>query len=110
SLAEPPPPRFASGNHYPMMEWSRCLRHEPVWANNEYDAILALGREWLRTDLPAEHFRRLSGFGRHAIEVDWVSYSDLRQLHHGTPAHSADHQRATAYPSHLWAEGLLLYY
>ncbi len=103
-------PWFRSGNHTPLTEWSGSLTHEPVWANNEYDAILALVREVMRDAPSLEHWERLRWFARHAIEVDFVAYSDSELLHHGTPAHSADHQRATAYPSHLWAEGLLAWY
>ena len=68
------------------------------------------GREVLRGNPSGELRNRLRWFARHAIEVDFVRYSDDPNLHHGSPAHSAQHNRASSYPSHLWCEGLLVYY
>jgi Beta-L-arabinofuranosidase, GH127 catalytic domain/PcRGLX-like N-terminal RIFT barrel domain len=103
-------PYFECGGHNRLAAWSSTLLYEPVWANNEYDAILALCQEALRGGGSPELLRRTRWFARHAIEVDFCAFSDHPELHHGTPAHSAEHRKATAYPSHLWCEGLLAYY
>lgn len=104
------PPYYQAGTHLMPAEWWQPNKFEPVWTNNEYDLILALGREVLRGNRSPELRQRLRWFARHAIEVDFVRYSDDPNLHHGSPAHSAEHNRASSYPSHLWCEGLLVYY
>lgn len=85
------------------------LRYEPVWANNEYDIIHALSIELLRTGRRSI-WSELKATARHNIEVDFIHYSDDQWLHHGSPAHSANHAHASSYPSHLWTQGLLEYY
>ena len=83
---------------------------EPVWANNEYDAIYGLALETLRTKSLA-NLRMLRAVSRHQIEVDFVHYSDHWQQHRGTPCHTYDHTAcSTAYPSHQWTQGLYYYY
>jgi len=83
---------------------------EPVWANNEYDAIYGLALETLRTKSRA-NLRMLRAVSRHQIEVDFVHYSDHWQQHRGTPCHTYDHTAcSTAYPSHQWTQGLYYYY
>lgn len=84
-------------------------RYEPVWANNEYDLIHAVGVELMRTG-QRDLWPLLRALARHQIEVDFVHYSDDPWQHHGSPAHSAYHNLASAYPSHLWTQGLLEYY
>jgi len=83
---------------------------EPVWSNNEYDAIYCLALQALRTrSLPT--LRKLRASARHQIEVDFIHYSDHWQHHRGTPCHSYDHNASsTAYPSHQWTQGLYYYY
>jgi len=83
---------------------------QPVWANNEYDAIYALALESLRTRNPLA-LNKLRAASRHQIEVDFVHYSDYWQHHRGTPCHTYDHNAcSTAYPSHQWTQGLYYYY
>jgi hypothetical protein len=84
-------------------------RHEPVWANNEYDLIHALCLEIARTGR-TNLVKQVRDAARHNIEVDFIHYSDDPWQHHGSPAHSALHHFASAYPSHLWTQGLLEYY
>lgn len=84
-------------------------RYEPVWANNEYDLIHAVSVELMRTG-KRDLWPLLRGLARHHIEVDFVHYSDDPYLHHGTPAHSAYHNLSSAYPSHIWTQGLIEYY
>jgi hypothetical protein len=82
---------------------------EPVWTNNEYDVIHALAVELARTGRQSlwTNLRRLV---RHNIEVDFVHFSDDPWQHHGSPAHSSLHNYSSAYPSHIWTQGLLEYY
>jgi len=83
--------------------------HEPVWANNEYDAIHALANEVMRSGRH-DLLEPLRLAARHNIEVDFLHYSDHKWLHRATPAHSARHTTTGAYPSHFWTQGLLEYY
>lgn len=85
------------------------MRYVPVWANNEYDLIHTMSIELLRTGRRSI-WPTLKAIARHNIEVDFIHYSDDEWLHHGSPAHSAHHDNASAYPSHLWTQGLLEYY
>lgn len=83
---------------------------DPVWANNEYDAIYALALEALRTH-NRHALNKLRAVSRHQIEVDFIHYSDFWQHHRGTPCHTYDHNGcSTAYPSHQWTQGLYYYY
>ena len=84
-------------------------RYEPVWANNEYDLIHALSIELMRTGR-RDLWATLHAAARHNIEVDFVAFSDDPWQHHGSPAHSAHHNLASSYPSHLWTQGLLEYH
>lgn len=90
-------------------EWCDLTQFEKVWTNNEYDIIWCIGGEMLRSRRP-ELFQSLRWFSRHAIEVDFVHYSDHAVKHRSTPPHCARHTTAGTYPSHLWTEGLLEYY
>ncbi len=82
---------------------------EPVWTNNEYDAIHVFCKELMRTGR-VELWNTLRLAARHNIEVDFLHYSDHRWLHRATPAHSVNHTTTGAYPSHFWTQGLLEYY
>ena len=83
---------------------------EPVWSNNEYDAIYCLALETLRTKNPVV-LKRLISAARHQIEVDFVHYSDYWQQHHSTPQHAYGHTRTmSSLPSHQWTQGLYHYY
>lgn len=96
-------------SHRDGVEWSGNDRFEPVWSNNEYDVIHALCSEIMRQQRD-DLWKTLRQFARHNIEVDFVHYSDDPWQHHGSPAHSAHHNMASAYPSHMWTQGLLEYY
>ena len=109
-LAPDDPPYYLTGTHTMPADWWQPGTFEPVWTNNEYDVILALCREVLRGNPSDDLRQRLRWFARHAVEVDFTCYSDDPSQHHGSPAHSANHNQAGAYPSHLWCEGLLAYY
>ncbi|MEO6908477.1 MAG: beta-L-arabinofuranosidase domain-containing protein [Abditibacteriaceae bacterium] len=83
--------------------------HEPVWTNNEYDAIHAFANEIMRTGRH-DLLSTLRLTARHNIEVDFLHYSDHRWLNRATPAHSVRHTTTGAYPSHFWTQGLIEYY
>ena len=100
---------FSSGYGNPALAMNDLEDFEPVWVNNEYDIVFALGTEYLRTgDLTL--FQKLRWFSRHTIEVDFLHYSEHKWLHRAQPAHSANHTTAGAYPSHFWTQGLAQYY
>lgn len=83
---------------------------EPVWSNNEYDAIYCLALEAMRTK-KYQVFKRLVSAARHQIETDFVHYSDSWQQHRSTPQHSYGHIRTmSSLPSHQWTQGLYHYY
>ena len=82
---------------------------EPVWTNNEYDAIHVFCQELMRTGR-LDLWPTLRLAARHNIEVDFLHYSDHKWLHRATPAHSVHHTTTGAYPSHFWTQGLLEYY
>ena len=103
------PARFKAGSRI-VLDWSNPDQFEAVWSNNEYDVIICMAREIMRGNDDPDVRRQFTWFARHAIEVDFIHYSDHAQLHHGSPAHSVTHDHASAYPSHLWSEGLLAYY
>ncbi|NQW12601.1 MAG: hypothetical protein HQ481_22280, partial [Alphaproteobacteria bacterium] len=101
--------QFHAGAHFAATPWSDFTQYEQVWANNEYDVIWCIACEALRSRR-ADMLRPLRWYARHAIEVDFVHYSDHRWKHRCTPAHSADHTFAGAYPSHFWTEGVLAWH
>jgi hypothetical protein len=102
----PPVPRIWPGSA-PTQTYLDC--HEPVWTNNEYDAIHAFANEIMRTGRQ-DLLSTLRLAARHNIEVDFLHYSDHKWLHRATPAHSARHTTTGAYPSHFWTQGLMEYY
>ena len=103
------PRYYSSSLHFPMTKQNTMSDFEPVWTNNEYDVIHCLATECVRTgDLSL--FQRLRWFARHAIDVDFLHYSDHRWLNRASPAHSERHTSTGAYPSHFWTQGLAQYY
>lgn len=103
------PIQFLAGGYRKAAPWSDLTQFEQIWANNEYDVIWCTASEVLR-GRRGDLLRPLRWAARHAIEVDFVHYSDHRWKHRATPAHSSFHTFANAYPSHFWTEGLLGYY
>jgi hypothetical protein len=80
-----------------------------VWTNNEYDFLFAVLHQMLRTG-QSRLWAVAERSARHAMDIDFMHYSDDPWLHHGSPAHCAGHTTAASYPSHIWTEGLLHYY
>lgn len=100
---------FTVSLHYPAHHLNGLDDFEPVWVNNEYDVIYALGTEFLRTG-NLSLFQKLRWWSRHTIDVDFLHYSDHKWLHRAQPAHSERHTTTGAYPSHFWTQGLAQYY
>jgi hypothetical protein len=103
------PRYYAAGLHNAMTRYNTLTGFEPVWVNNEYDVLFALGTEFLRT-ANLSIFQKLRWFSRHTIDVDFLHYSDHKWLHRAQPAHSERHTTTGAYPSHFWTQGLAQYY
>lgn len=99
----------AGGSHFALWPAAASIFIEPVWANNEYDAIHALAQETFRTG-SGEHLALLRWMSRHTIEVDFLCHSDHRWLHRACVTHSARHTTTGAHPSHFWTQGLLQYH
>jgi hypothetical protein len=100
---------FSTSNQNPASPLNALEDFEPVWVNNEYDVIFAIGTEYLRSaDLSL--LQKLRWFSRHTIDVDFLHYCDHKWLHRAQPAHSARHTTTGAYPSHFWTQGLAQYY
>lgn len=100
---------FLAGAHSPLAEWAMPNLYEPVWTNNEYDAIHCICTHLMRMGLP-DSWQLVRWMVRHNIEVDFVHYHDDLQQNRATPQHSARHTRTGAIPSHFWTQGLLQYY
>lgn len=100
---------LTGGRNIRIAPWSDITQFEQVWANNEYDVIWTLGGEIMRSG-NRDLLVSLRWFARHAIEVDFVHYSDHFVKHRTTPPHCARHTTAGAYPSHFWTQGVLQYY
>ena len=103
------PPRISTDYGRSALCFDKLDDYEPVWINNEYDVIFALGTEYLRSS-NLSLYRQLHWFARHTVEVDFVCYSDHPIRHRAQPPHCADHTSAGAYPSHFWTQGLAQYY
>jgi len=100
---------FIAGMHSPLSEGSMPDLYEPVWTNNEYDAIYALCTEIMRSGR-GDLWTLARWAVRHNIEVDFVHYHDDKQQHRATPQHSCRHNTSGSIPSHYWTQGLLQYY
>jgi DUF1680 family protein len=105
----PEMPRVFLANSGVLAPWCDHRPYEPVWTNNEYDAIHAFACELMRTGKP-EFWQTLRWMVRHNVEVDFIHYSDHRWLDRISPVHSAGHNTCGGYPSHFWTRGLLEYY
>ncbi len=104
-----PAPRFYTNSGQSAQCFEHLDEYEPIWVNNEYDVIFAMGTEFLRSG--HLHFAKLLRWhARHTVEVDFLCYSDLPAHHRAQPAHSENHTSTGAYPSHFWTQGLTQYY
>ncbi len=84
-------------------------RWRTVMRNNEYDFIASSAKEFARTGQQAV-FEKCRQAAEHLMHTDFVAVSDDPWREGGVPAHCIMHTRGAAYPSHMWIEGLSLYY
>ena len=79
------------------------------WQNNEEDPMHGLMIMYWRTG----NYRYLEDAElcvQHTIDVDVVHHSEDPLRQGAMVAHAVDHTNGSAYPSHMWTEGLLEYY
>ena len=77
--------------------------------NHEYDFIANAAKEFARTG-HTEIRKFCRSAAEHMMHTDFVAVSADPWKEGGVPAHCADHTAGSAYPSHMWTEGLLLYH
>jgi hypothetical protein len=77
--------------------------------NGEYDITAAAAKEYARTG-QGRFLRMCRNAAEHLMHTDFVAVSDDPWKEGGVPAHTKNHTSGAAYPSHMWVEGLTLYY
>ena len=77
--------------------------------NHEYDFIACAAKEFARTGR-TELWKLCRAAAEHMMHTDFVARSDDPWKEGGVPAHCLGHTTGSAYPSHMWTEGLLLYH
>lgn len=77
--------------------------------NLEYDFPACATKEFARTGR-TELGKMCRAAAEHMMHTDFVAVSNDPWKHGGVPAHCPRHTTGSAYPSHMWAEGLCLYY
>jgi hypothetical protein len=77
--------------------------------NLEYDFVAVAAKEYARTGF-ANILRHCRASAEHMMYTDFVAVSNDPWKEGGIPHHCVDHTSGSAYPSHMWAEGLTLYY
>ena len=105
------PNRFTYPRHQPngMFNFG-CAGGEGGFTNNEDDLrVFAPLLDYLRTG-NAYNFDFGEEAATHYMEVDFCKWSEDPRQHGGLIPHTVDHFIGSVYPSHQWAEGVLLYY
>lgn len=77
--------------------------------NLEYDFPAVACKEWARTG-GAHLWDQLRASAEHMMYTDFVDVNNDPWREGGIPAHCKDHTSGSAYPSHMWAEGLTLWH
>jgi len=77
--------------------------------NHEYDFIACAMKEYARTG-QYDIFKLGKAAAEHMMYTDFVPFSADPWKEGGVPAHCTYHSTGSAYPSHMWVEGLLLYH
>ncbi|NQU11493.1 hypothetical protein HQ590_11920 [bacterium] len=80
-----------------------------VARNHEYDFVACAAKEFARTGRP-EIWKQCRAAAEHLMYTDFVAVSDDPWKEGGVPHHCNRHTTGAAYPSHMWIEGLTLYY
>jgi hypothetical protein len=90
-------------------EWGD-IHNPPARAENlEYDFPAVAAREYARTGR-ARMLNLCRAAAEHMMYTDFVACSADVWKEGGIAHHSKDHTGGSCYPSHMWAEGLALYY
>lgn len=77
--------------------------------NLEYDFVAVAAKEYARTGVT--HLLKLCrASAEHMMHTDFVDLSNDPWKQGGIVHHCPDHTTGSAYPSHMWAEGLTLYH
>lgn len=77
--------------------------------NGEYDITSTSAKEFARTGR-SEFLRLCRNAAEHMMYTDFVAVSNDPWKEGGVPAHTRSHTSGACYPSHMWIEGLTLYY
>jgi hypothetical protein len=80
-----------------------------VSRNLEYDFPAVAAKDFARTGV-YHMYRMCQDSARHMMYTDFVAKSTDQWKQGGIVHHSTDHTSGSAYPSHMWAEGMVLYY
>jgi hypothetical protein len=80
-----------------------------VSRNLEYDFPAVAAKDFARTGV-YHMYRMCQDSARHMMYTDFVAKSTDQWKQGGIVHHSYDHTSGSAYPSHMWAEGMVLYY
>lgn len=91
-------------------EWGDQLQGARQMARNlEYDFVAVAAKEYARTGR-AQLLRQCAASAEHMMYTDFVVVNNDPWREGGIPAHCPRHTSGSAYPSHMWAEGLTLYH
>jgi hypothetical protein len=90
-------------------DWGDDLSPRGVGRNLEYDFPAVAAKEYARTGNPWL-LKLLRSAAEHMMYTDFVAVSSDPWKEGGITAHCLHHTTGSAYPSHMWAEGLTLYY
>lgn len=96
---------YRHGHVYHGLDYS-----DHVYLNNEYDLLLALCQEYVRTGYGC-YYEGAAAMAQHICDIDVFHHSNPYQVMKGAMrAHGLNHMDRTGFPSHQWVEGLLAFY
>jgi hypothetical protein len=82
---------------------------QPSGRNLEYDFVAASAKEYARTGRTAI-WKLCRPAAEHMMYTDFIDFSTDEWKNGGIAAHGPGHTWGSCYPSHMWGEGLTLYY
>jgi hypothetical protein len=77
--------------------------------NLEYDFVAVAAKEYARTG-NYQLFKLCRSSAEHMMHTDFIAASSDPWKEGGIAAHCVKHTSGSCYPSHMWGEGLTLYY
>lgn len=93
-----------------IINWgSKSQGIQPSGRNLEYDFVAAAAKEYVRTGRMAV-WKLCRPAAEHMMYTDFIDFSTDEWKNGGIAAHCPGHTWGSCYPSHMWAEGLTLYY